>query len=94
MIFASGEISLVVGAVSLVIALVFHWIRWLNKRDRIGKIRCKRCNHVGLPKGLLALSGIMPACERCNSQEWTAVASGEVVELPLCDDDRAPLPRS
>ena len=42
-------------------------IVWGFQRKNLGKIRCNRCNHVGLAKGALKLGkGIVPVCAKCG----------------------------
>ncbi len=57
----------------LIILLPIALIMWSQQKKQIGTIRCKRCNHVGPPKGQFVLfRGIKPVCQKCQSEDWVA----------------------
>lgn len=49
-------------------------ISWNNQKNKLGNIRCKRCNHVGLAQGLwIPFRGTKPVCQKCQSEDWVAI---------------------
>ena len=51
------------------------WVIWViqkSKFGRIGTIRCKRCNHVGLP-AKWGIFGVIPVCAKCHGKDWEEV---------------------
>jgi hypothetical protein len=54
---------------------------WGMRRARIGTIRCRRCQHVGLAAPSWGRrGGIAPVCECCGSDDWEAVRQVEVLD--------------
>jgi hypothetical protein len=58
----------------VIIGGLFLFFMWSNQKMRIGTIRCRRCNHVGPPKGLwVPFRGVKPVCQKCHSDDWVTV---------------------
>jgi hypothetical protein len=58
------------------ITLALGYILWRNKRQQIGFIKCKRCNHTGLAKGKsVFFQGTKAVCSKCESDDWVTTNS-------------------
>src|SRR4051812_8987141 len=55
----------------VVVLIVIMLIPWSSKKQSLGTIRCNRCHHVGLAKGIWQpFKGIRPVCQKCDSEDW------------------------
>lgn len=51
----------------LLLALVMH----SRAHERLGPIRCNRCGHIGIAKGVFRWGrGIVPVCRKCKGDDW------------------------
>lgn len=57
--------------------LLLMLLLWGNQKRRLGKIRCRRCGHVGEAKGLWRpFRGLVPVCANCNGEDWVTENKG------------------
>ena len=65
-----GNLAIVL-VVFMLIGITIAFILWKPQQKKIGTIVCKRCGHMGLPKGLFVIfRGIKPVCQECHSEDW------------------------
>jgi hypothetical protein len=58
-------------ALVLVVCIPLALIMWQHQKNQLGIIRCRRCHHEGLAKGLFIMGrGIKPVCAKCQSENW------------------------
>lgn len=66
----------VVIAMAVVVVVPLIVFVWKRQRKQIGIVRCKRCHHVGPPKGLWApFRGLKPVCQKCGGEDWVVVGA-------------------
>lgn len=66
----------VIMIIVLVVVIPVMIIMWSQQKERLGAIRCKRCNHVGPAKGLWMFGrGVRPVCQKCQSEDWVSAAT-------------------
>jgi hypothetical protein len=56
----------------MIIVSISLLTRWSKQKRHIGAIKCKRCGHVGPPKGVFRIGGIIPVCAKCGGDDWGA----------------------
>ena len=78
---------LLAGVVAIVCTPIVM-ISWGMQKRRIGTIRCRRCHHVGSPKGLwMPYRGMKAVCQRCHGEDWEVVTNTSV---PTEDETNGP----